>query len=75
MIMAKKEGHSIVLIDYGYASYYRDNNGIHFSEDKDDKFQGNILFASLNRLNFIKPSRRDDLYSLCKMMIYLLNDL
>lgn len=32
-----------------------------------------MIFASLNQLNFQMTSRRDDLISLCYLLIYLLN--
>ena len=75
MIMAKEDVQSIVLIDYGCASHYRNQNGKHFEQEKVQNFEGNILFASLDSLNFIKPSRRSDIESVCYMMLYLLNDL
>ena len=36
-------------------------------------FQGNILFASLNQMEFRQTSRRDDLISLFFLLVYLLN--
>jgi len=33
-----------------------------------------MIFASLNQLNFQLTSRRDDLISLCYLLIYLLNE-
>jgi len=38
-----------------------------------DTFRGNLRFSSLNSLYFKTTSRRDDLISLCYMMIYAIN--
>ena len=32
-----------------------------------------MIFASLNQLRFLTTSRRDDLISLCYMLVFLLN--
>ena len=33
-----------------------------------------MFFASVNQLEFQSPSRRDDLISLCYLLVYLVND-
>jgi hypothetical protein len=38
-----------------------------------DTFQGNLLFASPYQLQFHATSRRDDLYSLVYLLMYMLN--
>lgn len=63
----------VVLIDYGYAKKYRDENGDHLPQDEMDNFQGNLIFASKHTLSFKRPSRRDDLISLGYLFIFLLN--
>ena len=65
---------SVILIDYGMATSFLDKNGNHLKKDQVDTFKGNILFASLSALEFNQPSRKDDLISLCYLMLYLLND-
>ena len=62
-----------VLVDYGMAQRYVDDNGNHMENDEIDLFCGNITFASLNTLNFRRPSRRDDLIMICYLMIFLVN--
>lgn len=63
----------VSLIDYGYAARYK-NGSRHISEDTaKDKFQGNMLFASLNQLNFKNTSRLDDIISLVHLLFYLFN--
>ena len=38
-----------------------------------DNFRGNLLFATLNTLNFNRPCRKDDLLSLCYLMMSMLS--
>ena len=40
----------------------------HFEQVDTEMFQGNLIFSSLNQLNFKSTSRRDDLISLAYMM-------
>ena len=76
MVETDKEGHRhIVLIDFGLADRYIDNEKNHVAEHKEkESFQGNILFSSLNQMNFKVASRKDDLTALAYMMLYILND-
>ena len=65
---------SIHLVDFGFATRYIDKETKqHISENEVDTFRGNMIFGSLNQLAFKTTSRRDDLISLCYMMIYVLN--
>jgi serine/threonine protein kinase len=65
---------SLHLVDFGFATRYFDKStGLHMEEDEVDTFRGNMIFGSLNQLNFMTTSRRDDLISLCYMIIYMLN--
>ena len=65
-----------VLIDFGNVTKYTDKKGLHLLEEtsEDKGFKGNILFASKNQLEFKLTSRRDDIISLCYLMLYLVND-
>ena len=64
----------IHLVDFGFAKQYIDKKTkAHIEQNDVDSFRGNMIFASLNQLNFLETSRRDDLLSLCYMLIYLLN--
>jgi hypothetical protein len=36
-------------------------------------FKGNFLYASVNAFNFVSLGRRDDLISLCYLLIYLVD--
>ena len=65
--------HKIRLVDFGFASRFLDKHGKHIKEEEVDVFRGNMVFASVNMFDFKSPSRRDDLMSLCYLLIYLLN--
>lgn len=68
-----KNMHKIRLVDFGFASRFLDKHGKHIKEEEVDVFRGNMVFASVNMFDFKTPSRRDDLMSLCYLLIYLLN--
>ena len=53
--------HKIRLIDFGLAKTFFLPDGRHVPETKEHKFEGNIMFASPNAMNFTTLSRRDDL--------------
>ena len=73
-IMVGKDLSSLHLIDFGFASKYRDRKTEqHFSKSNLDRFRGNIVFSSLNQLEFNLTSRKDDLVSLCYVLVHLLN--
>jgi serine/threonine protein kinase len=68
-----KKGVQVKLIDYGFATRYIDKKGVHLENSEVNSFKGNLLFASINSLEFNMPSRKDDLLSLCYFIIFLLN--
>jgi serine/threonine protein kinase len=61
----------LYIIDFGIAKIYRHAN-IHNSEIKIKGLIGSINFSSLNVINLIEPSRRDDIESIFYMLLYLL---
>jgi hypothetical protein len=63
-----------ILIDYGMATRYLDDDGNHLSNEKVPAFKGNFMFASSSSLSFNRTSRKDDMVSLCYMMLMLFND-
>jgi serine/threonine protein kinase len=65
--------YKLYLIDFGIAKIYRHNN-IHNSETQIKSLIGSMNFSSLNVLNLIEPSRRDDIESLLYILFYLLLD-
>ena len=70
----KEGGIQVKLIDYGFASPFLNEDKSHISEGSElNQFKGNMLFASARQLAFMQTSRKDDLISVCYLMIYLLN--
>lgn len=64
----------LVLTDFGLATRWKDSKtGKHIKQSELSCFGGNLYFASVNQLQFLRTSRRDDLHSLMYMMIYLMN--
>lgn len=68
----EKPADTLVLIDFGLATMFRAKDGSHIQKSRSKKFEGNIIFSSLNQMNFMAASRRDDLIGLCYMLVYLL---
>ena len=63
----------IYLIDFGLAKKYREsNNEEHYEIKKEKKLIGTARFASINAMEGLSQSRRDDLESLGYMLIYFL---
>lgn len=66
---------SLHMVDFGFASRYIDSQTQeHIEQGEVETFQGNLIFGSLNQLKFKKTSRRDDMISLCYMLVYLMNN-
>jgi serine/threonine protein kinase len=61
----------LYIIDFGIAKIYKHAN-VHNSETKINGIIGSINFSSLNVINLIEPSRRDDIESLFYNLLYLL---
>ena len=68
------EGKGLFLIDFGFCSQFKDQStgklhACHYLK----KFRGNLRYASADQLDFKSTSRKDDLVSLCYMLVYLAN--
>ena len=74
MLSSDLEGNiKVSLIDYGFAKKYKEHSK-HIEKNTESlAFQGNLLFASPNQLNFYATSRIDDLQSLLYLMFYMFN--
>lgn len=59
------------LIDFGLSSDYLDGHGHHLDHGPSNVFQGNIILASANALDYKQTSRKDDLVSLMYLLILL----
>lgn len=68
----KNYRNNIYFIDFGLSKFYVDENGNHKNIIYNKKLIGNPKFASINVLEGIEPSRRDDLLSLGYVFIYCL---
>lgn len=66
----------VYLIDFGFAAkFIEDDSKTHIDFcSQTDLFEGNLLFASLDQMKFLKTSRRDDIISVYYLIIYLIND-
>lgn len=63
------------MIDFGFADKYKEDDGTHISPTETvDTFQGNMLFASVDQLEFKRTTRRDDLISISYLLLFLLNN-
>ena len=66
--------HRIRIIDFGLVKPWRDPaTQEHVKKKRERFFQGNMIFASKNAFNLFTQSRRDDLMSLCYLLIYLVD--
>lgn len=63
---------SLILIDFGLSTFYKNELGMHIREKNSSQFVGNMRFGSLNAHFFKELSRKDDLESLLYMLIYFL---
>jgi len=63
---------SIYIIDFGMSFAYVDADKQHFPRRRAKKIAGTARYASLNTHNAIVTSRRDDLFCLGYMLLYLL---
>lgn len=61
----------VFLIDFGISKIYK-NGTIHNDETKINGLLGSINFSSLNTINLIEPSRRDDIESTIYVLLYML---
>ena len=64
----------IVLIDFGFSAKYLTPEGCHIDDkERKEKFKGNIMFASLDQMEFKQTSRKDDMVSWFYLLLYMLN--
>lgn len=63
----------IFLIDFGLATKYKNlSDNLHIPYTEGHKFIGTLRYASINSQSGVMHSRRDDLESLCYVLIYFL---
>ena len=74
-IMVDRETGVVSLIDFGFASPFLNKDGSHVKDSEmNEDFQGNIIFASLDQMNFFRTSRKDDIISVFYMLVTMLNN-
>lgn len=61
----------IHLIDFGLSKYYLNSKGDHIKQVRKKGLIGTARYASINAHNEYEQSRRDDLESICYVLIYL----
>ena len=69
LIGAKDEG-LIYIIDFGLSKKYRSDRGNHVKFSISKHITGTPRFCSVNSMRGVEQSRRDDLESLCYLIIY-----
>lgn len=62
------------LIDFGISEKYRDKNGAHVPAKPNAGFQGSLNFVSASVMSGHNAGRKDDLISLCYLILYLVED-
>lgn len=63
----------IRLLDFGLCTTFVDAiSGQHTNLQNQTKFVGNMAMSSVNAMNFLSVSRRDDLISLTYLLIYMI---
>ena len=68
-------GIKATLIDFGFATKYQDSQTKeHFEQQTLDSFKGNLTYSSLNLMDFLSASRRDDFISIFYMLATILNN-
>jgi serine/threonine protein kinase len=69
---ADLESCSLHLIDFGFSKPYLNRDGTHQELKQVETFTGNLIFSSLNQLDFKSTSRRDDMISISYIIAHLL---
>ena len=72
-LMSNGDNKYLYILDFGLAVKYRENNkSKHFPLIKGRKLTGTARYASVNALNGLTQSRRDDIESVGYVLLYLL---
>lgn len=75
IMLMGSEPFQIVVIDYGYSTTFLDDNKNHLPQTEVMSFKGNVMFASREQLEFQSMSRKNDMISVCYILIYILHQL
>ncbi|CAD8166792.1 unnamed protein product [Paramecium octaurelia] len=72
LVGKEDEENQLFIVDFGISKFYKDENESHISLRERQPFIGTTRYASINAHKGLSLSRRDDMESLCYMLIYLL---
>ena len=74
MISEQEGDHfKVTLVDFGLVTKYI-KKGEHITEnEKCDCFRGSVMYADIEKLNFLATSRKHDILSLFNMFVCMLN--
>ena len=73
-LVGEPDSSLLYIIDFGFSKKYKSSRtGKHVQYLKKKYFNGNLMFSSVNTMNGIEPSRRDDLESLGYVLIHLIS--
>ncbi|KAM3147615.1 hypothetical protein pb186bvf_000422 [Paramecium bursaria] len=71
-VISREDNTLIFLIDFGLAKYYRSKEGKHIEFVQKQGVIGTARYASINTLQWMEQSRRDDLEAIGYMLIYFI---
>ena len=63
------------LIDFGMCTKWEERKSDECAADENSHFRGNLLYSSLDQMLYKPASRRDDLISVCYLLLDLNNSL
>ncbi|CAK81420.1 unnamed protein product (macronuclear) [Paramecium tetraurelia] len=72
LVGKEDDENQLFIVDFGISKFYKEQNESHISFKEKQPFIGTTRYASSNAHKRLSLSRRDDMESLCYMLIYLL---
>ncbi|CAD8170774.1 unnamed protein product [Paramecium pentaurelia] len=72
LVGKEDEENQLFIVDFGISKFYKEQNELHISYKEKQPFIGTTRYASSNAHKGLSLSRRDDMESLCYMLIYLI---
>ena len=69
-VISREDTSFVILIDFGLSKYYRNREGKHIEYQQKSGVIGTARYASINALQWMEQSRRDDLEAVGYMLVY-----